>query len=46
MPLREGEEEIAACSQQPLESKLLATAAYLAARRVLYLGFQSGDVYR
>ena len=31
---------------QPLESKLLAAAAYVAPRRVLYLRFQSGDVYR
>ena len=31
---------------QPLESKLLAAAAYVASRRVLYLRFQSGDVYR
>ncbi len=31
---------------QPLEAKLLAAAAYVAARRVLYLRFQSGDVYR
>ncbi len=31
---------------QPLESKLLAAAAYLPHRRLLYLRFQSGDVYR
>jgi hypothetical protein len=31
---------------QPLESKLLAAVAYVAPRRVLYLRFQSGDVYR
>ena len=31
---------------QPLESKLLASAAYIAPRRLLYLRFHSGDVYR
>jgi hypothetical protein len=31
---------------QPLESKLLAAAAYVAPRRILYLRFRSGDVYR
>ena len=31
---------------QPLESKLLAAAAYDGLRRRLYLRFQSGDVYR
>ena len=31
---------------QPLESKLLAAAAYIAPRRLLYLRFQSGDLYR
>ena len=31
---------------QPLESKLLAAAAYEAPRRRLYLRFHSGDVYR
>lgn len=31
---------------RPLESKLLAAAAYLAPRRRLYLRFHSGDVYR
>jgi hypothetical protein len=31
---------------QPLESKLLAAAAYTAPRRQLYLRFQSGEVYR
>jgi len=31
---------------QPLESKLLAAAAYLPSRRLLYLRFNSGDVYR
>jgi len=31
---------------RPLESKLLAAAAYVASRRVLYLRFQSGEVYR
>ena len=31
---------------QPLESKLLAAAAYIAPRRLLYLRFHSGDDYR
>ena len=31
---------------QDLESKLLAASAYVAPRRVLYLRFHSGDVYR
>ena len=31
---------------QPLESKLLAAAAYIAPRRRLYLRFRSGEVYR
>jgi hypothetical protein len=31
---------------QPLESKLLAAAAYVAPRRILYLRFHGGDVYR
>ena len=31
---------------QCLDSKLLAAAAYVAARRLLYLRFNSGDVYR
>jgi hypothetical protein len=31
---------------QPLESKLLSAAAYIAPRRLLYLRFHSGDVYR
>ena len=31
---------------QPLDSKLLAAAAYVAPRRLLYLRFHSGDVYR
>ena len=31
---------------RPLESKLLAAAAYIAPRRLLYLRFHSGDVYR
>ena len=30
----------------PLESKLLSAAAYEASRRILYLLFRSGDVYR
>jgi hypothetical protein len=31
---------------QPLDSKLLAAAAYIAARRLLYLRFHSGEIYR
>jgi len=31
---------------QPLESKLLSSAAYDAENRILYLRFRSGDVYR
>jgi len=31
---------------QPLESKLLAAAAYAAPRRILYLRFHSGEIYR
>src|SRR6202035_5790558 len=31
---------------EPLESKLLAAAAYVAPRRTLYLRFHSGEVYR
>ncbi len=31
---------------EPIESKLLAAAAYAAPRRILYLRFHSGDVYR
>jgi hypothetical protein len=31
---------------QPLESKLLAAAAYTTSRRLLYLRFQSGELYR
>ena len=31
---------------QPLESKLLAAAAYDASRRQLYLRFRSGEIYR
>ena len=30
----------------PLESKLLAAAAYAAPRHTLYLSFRSGEVYR
>ena len=30
----------------PIESKLLAAAAYVAERRSLYLRFNSGEVYR
>jgi hypothetical protein len=31
---------------QPFESKLLAAAAYVPARHMLYLRFQSGESYR
>lgn len=31
---------------RPVESKLLAAAAYVAPRRILYLRFHSGEVYR
>jgi len=31
---------------QPLTSKLLAAAAHVASRRMLYLRFHSGEVYR
>jgi KTSC domain len=31
---------------EPLESKLLAAAAYIAPRRTLYLRFNSGEVYQ
>jgi hypothetical protein len=31
---------------QPVESKLLAVVAYVASRRILYLRFHSGEVYR
>ncbi len=31
---------------EPIESKLLAAAAYVAPRRMLYLRFHSGDTYR
>jgi hypothetical protein len=31
---------------EPIESKLLAAAAYVARRRILYLRFHSGEVYR
>jgi KTSC domain len=31
---------------RPLESKLLAAAAYVAPRRLLYLHFHNGEVYR
>ena len=30
---------------EPIESKLLAAAAYVAPRRILYLRFHSGEVY-
>ena len=42
----QNETETLTVEWQPLESKLLAAAAYVASRRVLYLRFQSGDVYR
>jgi len=31
---------------EPIESKLLAAAVYVAPRRILYLRFHSGEVYR
>ena len=31
---------------QPLDSKMLASAAYDAEKRILYLRFRSGEVYR
>jgi hypothetical protein len=31
---------------RPLESRMLAAAAYDAGRQILYLRFRSGDVYR
>jgi hypothetical protein len=31
---------------EPIESKLLAAAVYVATRRILYLRFNSGEVYR
>ena len=31
---------------QTLESKLLSAAAYVAAQRMLYLRFQTGEIYR
>ena len=31
---------------RPLESKLLAAVAYEAPRRILYLRFRSGEIYR
>jgi hypothetical protein len=31
---------------QPLESKLLSSVAYDGEKRILYLRFRSGDVYR
>jgi hypothetical protein len=31
---------------QPLESKMFAAVAYAAERRILYLRFRSGEVYR
>ena len=31
---------------QPVDSKLLAAVAYAAPRRILYLRFHSGEVYR
>lgn len=40
------ETELSNLDWQPLESKLLAAAAYVAPLRVLYLRFHSGDLYR
>ena len=31
---------------EPIESKLLAAAAYVVPRRILYLRFHNGEVYR
>jgi hypothetical protein len=31
---------------EPIESKLLVAAAYVAPRRILYLRFHSGEIYR
>jgi hypothetical protein len=38
--------EILNLDWQPLDSKLLAAVAYVARRRLLYLRFQSGELYR
>ena len=38
--------DIESLDWEPIESKLLAAAAYVAPRRILYLRFQSGEVYR
>lgn len=40
------ETEILNLDWQPLESKLLAAAAYSAPRHLLYLRFQNGELYR
>jgi hypothetical protein len=40
------ETEILNLDWQPLESKLLAAVAYIPPRRLLYLRFQSGELYR
>ena len=40
------EAELESLEWEPLESKLLAAVAYQAPRRLLYLRFQSGEVYR
>ena len=42
----QNETEILSLEWQPLESKLLTAASYVASQRVLYLRFQSGDLYR
>ncbi|MEI9975297.1 MAG: KTSC domain-containing protein [Ignavibacteriota bacterium] len=39
-------DEVEGLEWQALESKLLAAAAYSASRRMLYLRFHSGEVYR
>lgn len=38
--------EVEGLEWKALESKLLAAVAYSASRRMLYLRFRSGDVYR
>lgn len=38
--------EVADLEWQALDSKLLAAAAYSASRRMLYLRFRSGELYR
>jgi len=40
------ETELLNLDWQPLESKLLAAYAYIPSKRVLYLRFHSGELYR